>query len=70
MPRAHFNFGGNVYCTKRPLIESEVAMKTSQAKLKAELLKEAETLFAQLMEWDEQTTEPNMTQIEEIVLQL
>jgi uncharacterized protein with PIN domain len=45
-------------------------MKTSQAKLKAEFLKEAETLFDQWMEWDERTSEPNMTQIEEVVLQL
>ena len=45
-------------------------MKTSQAKLKAEFLAEAEALFDQLMEWDEHTTEPNLTQIEEIVLAL
>jgi hypothetical protein len=45
-------------------------IKTSQEKLRTEFLKEAETLFDQLMEWDERTSEPNMTQIEEIVLQL
>jgi uncharacterized protein with PIN domain len=45
-------------------------MKTSQEKLKAEFLAEAEALFDQLMIWDEQTCEPDMSQIEEIVLQL
>lgn len=45
-------------------------MKTSQEKLKAEFLAEAEALFDQLMAWDEQTCEPDMSQIEEIVLQL
>jgi len=45
-------------------------MKTNQEKLKAEFIAEAEDLFDQLMEWDEQTSKPDMTQIEEIVLQL
>lgn len=45
-------------------------MKTSQDKLKAEFLAEAEALFDQLMAWDEQTAEPDLTQIEEMVLQL
>ena len=45
-------------------------MKTSEEKLKAEFLAEAEALFDQLMSWDEQTCEPDMSQIEEIVLQL
>jgi uncharacterized protein with PIN domain len=45
-------------------------MKTSQEKLKAEFLAKADVLFDQLMAWDEQTHEPNLTQIEEIVLQL
>ena len=45
-------------------------MKTSQTKLKAEFLAKAETLFDQLMAWDDQTHEPNLTQIEDIVLKL
>lgn len=45
-------------------------MKTNSEKLKAEFLAEAEALFDQLMTWDEQTMEPDLTQIEEIVLQL
>lgn len=45
-------------------------MKKSQDKLKGEFLAEAEALFDQLMAWDEQTSEPDLTQIEEIVLQL
>ena len=45
-------------------------MKISQQKLKAEFLAKADVLFDQLMAWDEQTPEPNLTQIEEVVLQL
>jgi len=45
-------------------------MKTSQEKLKAEFLAKADVLFDELMTWDEQTSEPNLTQIEEIVLRL
>ena len=45
-------------------------MKKNREKLKAEFVAEAEELFDQLMVWDEQTSKPDMTQIEEIVLQL
>lgn len=45
-------------------------MKSSEEKLKAEFLAEAGDLFDQLMTWDEQTREPDMSQIEEMVLQL
>ena len=45
-------------------------MKKNQEKLKAEFLAEAEVVFDQLMVWDEYTSQPDMTQIEEIVLQL
>ena len=45
-------------------------MKTNREKLKTEFLAEAEELFDQLIEWDEHTLKPDLTQIEEIVLQL
>ncbi|MBL6983580.1 MAG: hypothetical protein ISR58_20555 [Anaerolineales bacterium] len=45
-------------------------MKKSQARLKAEYMAEAEELFDELMAWDESTAEPDMAQIEEIVLRL
>ena len=45
-------------------------MKKSRGQLKAEFIAEAEELFDELMEWDEQTDKPNLTQIEEIVLEL
>jgi hypothetical protein len=45
-------------------------MKTSQEKLKAKFLTEAGELFDELMSWDDQTHEPSLTQIEEIVLKL
>ncbi|UCF26829.1 MAG: hypothetical protein JSW42_09210, partial [Chloroflexota bacterium] len=45
-------------------------MKTNRKQLKAEFLAEAEELFDQLMEWDENTSKPGLTQIEEVVLQL
>ena len=45
-------------------------MKKSQEKMKAEFMAEAEALFDELMIWDDETHEPDLTQIEEIVLQL
>jgi uncharacterized protein with PIN domain len=45
-------------------------MKKSREQLKAEFIAEAEELFDELMEWDKQNEKPNLTQIEEIVLEL
>jgi len=45
-------------------------MKKSQSKPKASYMAEAEDLFDELMAWDESTPEPDMTQIEEIILVL
>lgn len=45
-------------------------MKKNQEKLKAEFLAQAEALFDELMAWDEDTPRPNLTQIEDVVLQL
>ena len=45
-------------------------MKKSREQLKEEFIAEAEDLFDEMMEWDEQTDKPNLTQIEEIVLEL
>ena len=45
-------------------------MKKSKEQLKTEFMAEAEELFDELMEWDEQTEKPNLTQIEDIVLAL
>jgi uncharacterized protein with PIN domain len=45
-------------------------MKKNQAKLKAEFLAQAEALFDELIAWDEATHRPNLTQIEDVVLQL
>ena len=45
-------------------------MKKNQEKLKADFMVKAEELCDQLMEWDAHTSKPDMTQIEEIVLQL
>ncbi len=45
-------------------------MKKNKEQLKAEFMAEAEELFDALMEWEEQTEKPNLTQIEEIVLAL
>lgn len=44
-------------------------MKTNREDLKAEFLAEAEEQFDHLMERDEHTTKPDMTQIRDIVLQ-
>ena len=45
-------------------------MKKRREKLRAEFLVEAEELFDELMAWDDETQEPDLTQIEEIVLKL
>jgi len=45
-------------------------MKKSQARLKADYMAEAEELFDELVAWDESTTEPDLAQIEEIILAL
>ncbi|HSG45560.1 MAG TPA: hypothetical protein VLA72_20630 [Anaerolineales bacterium] len=45
-------------------------MKKSQEQLKAAYLREAEALFDELMAWDEETREPDLTQIEEKILEL
>jgi len=45
-------------------------MKKSREKLRTEMIVEAEELFDELMVWDEETHEPDLTQIEEIVLEL
>jgi len=45
-------------------------MKKKPEELKAEFLAEAEGLFDELMEWDEQTPKVTLTQIEEVVLKM
>ena len=45
-------------------------MKKSREQLKAEFITEAEALFDELMEWEEQNEKPNLTQLEDIVLEL
>lgn len=45
-------------------------MKKSQGELKAELMKAAETTIDKLLAWNEESEQPNLTQIEEIVLEL
>jgi uncharacterized protein with PIN domain len=45
-------------------------MKKSRAQLKAAFMIKAEELLAELLAWDEKTQEPDLTQIEEKVLEL
>ena len=45
-------------------------MKKSQEALKAEFMAEAEMLFEELMKWDDENPEPDLTQIEEVILEL
>ena len=44
--------------------------KINRAEQKARLMAKAEKLIDELLEWDEQTKRPNLTQIEEKVLEL
>ena len=45
-------------------------MKHSRAELKAELMAEAELMIDELVDWTEQTSEPTLTQIEDVILKL
>jgi len=45
-------------------------MKHNRAQRKAELLTEAETLIESLLDWGERTSKPNLSQIEDEVLEL
>ncbi len=45
-------------------------MKAQRAEVKGKLMQQAELLIDQLLDWNEQTTRPTLTQIEDIVLQL
>jgi hypothetical protein len=45
-------------------------MKRSREQKKAELLAEAKTLIESLLDWAEQTSKPNLRQIEDEVLEL
>jgi hypothetical protein len=45
-------------------------MKRSRGQQKAELLAEAEALIDSLLDWDERTSKPNLSQIEDEVLEL
>ena len=45
-------------------------MRKSQSEMKAELMKQAEEIIDELMEWQAETEQPNFNQIEEKVLEL
>jgi uncharacterized protein with PIN domain len=45
-------------------------MKRTRAELKAALMRQAEAAIEQLLDFDEQTVEPTLTQIEDAVLKL
>jgi uncharacterized protein with PIN domain len=45
-------------------------MKPSRAELKAALMRQAESAIEELLDFDEQTVEPTLTQIEDAVLKL
>jgi hypothetical protein len=45
-------------------------MKGSRTELKAALMQQAEVLVDELLDWTEQTHEPTLTQLEDVVLRL
>ncbi len=45
-------------------------MKRTRVEMKADLMRQAEVLVEELLDWNEQTAEPTLTQIEEVILKL
>jgi uncharacterized protein with PIN domain len=45
-------------------------MKRTRVEMKADLMRQAEVLVEELLDWNEQTDEPTLTQIEEVILRL
>lgn len=45
-------------------------MPSTRAQRRATLMKEAESLIDELLDWTDHTSEPNLSQIEDIVLEL
>jgi len=45
-------------------------MKRTRVEMKADLMQQAEVLVEELLDWNEQTDEPTLTQIEEVILKL
>ena len=45
-------------------------MKRQRAEMRAELVKKAELLIDELLDWNDETPTPDLTQIEDIVLKL
>jgi hypothetical protein len=45
-------------------------MKRSRAELKAEMMAQAELMVDELLDWNDQTCQPTLTQIEDVILKL
>ena len=45
-------------------------MKRQRSEVKAELMQKAELLIDQLLDWEEQSAKPDLTQMEDVVLNL
>ena len=45
-------------------------MSSVRERRKARLMLQAESVIDELLDWNDKTTEPNLTQIEEVVLEL
>lgn len=45
-------------------------MSSTSEQRRARLVKEAESLIDELLDWNDNTSEPNLTQIEDVVLEL
>ena len=51
-------------------LKLEAGMKRKRSEVKAELMQKAELLIDQMLDWEEQTARPDLTQMEDVVLNL
>jgi DNA-directed RNA polymerase subunit RPC12/RpoP len=63
----YFTFGAKCEIIARANVQEVRKVKSSREERKARLMKAAEEMIDELLDWSETTAEPNLTQIEAVV---